>query len=71
MDSPESIAGFSYYVNLALKEKVAPKPNLLESEYYQSYFSAGRIGMIAESRYIYKRFLRVRKLDELVKPMGM
>ena len=63
MDSPESIEGFSFYANLSLKEKVAARPDLMEQEYYQSLFTAGRLGMIADSRYIYKRFLRVRKLD--------
>jgi multiple sugar transport system substrate-binding protein len=63
MDSPEAIEGFKFYTGLSLTEKVAPRPNLLEPELYQSQFASGRIGMIAESRYIYKRFIRVRQLD--------
>jgi multiple sugar transport system substrate-binding protein len=62
MDSPESIEGFTYYTGLSLKEKVAPRPNLLEQDMYQQLFAASRIGMIADSRYAYKRYLRVRKL---------
>ena len=63
MDSPEAIAGFKFYTGLSLTEKVAPRPNLLEQEQYHQLFAAGRMAMIAESRYIYKRFLNVRRLD--------
>ncbi len=63
MDSPEAIGGLSFYANLALKEKVAPIPSMLEQEYYTQYFAAGRIAMVADSRYMYKRFLKTRKLD--------
>jgi multiple sugar transport system substrate-binding protein len=63
MDSPASIEGFKFYADLSLQRRCAPRPNLLESEYYQSMFAAGQLGMIAESRYIYKRFIKVRKLD--------
>ena len=62
MDSPESIEGFEYYADLSLKQKVAPRPNLLEQDMYQQLFAAGRMGMMADSRYAYKRYLRVRKL---------
>jgi multiple sugar transport system substrate-binding protein len=63
MDTPEAIAGFQFYADLCLQEKVAPRPNLLELELYQSLFASGRVAMIADSRYIYKRFLKTRKLD--------
>ncbi|MEA2711795.1 MAG: multiple sugar transport system substrate-binding protein [Phycisphaerales bacterium] len=63
MDSPQAIGGFEFYTGLSLTEKVAPRPNLLEPYLYQALFASGRVGMIAESRYIYKRFLRLRKLD--------
>ncbi|MEO6434729.1 MAG: sugar ABC transporter substrate-binding protein, partial [Tepidisphaeraceae bacterium] len=62
MDSPASIEGFTYYTDLSLKQKVAPRPNLLEQDMYQQLFASSRIGMIADSRYAYKKYLRVRKL---------
>lgn len=63
MDEPAAIAGFKFFTDLCLKEKVAPRPNMLELEAFDSMWAAQRTAMIPNSRYMYKRFLKTRKLD--------
>jgi multiple sugar transport system substrate-binding protein len=63
MDDKKSIAGFEFFVDLALKEHVAPRPNMLELELFDDRFASSRTAMIPNSRYMYKRFLKTRKLD--------
>ena len=63
MDDPRSVAGFKFFADLALEERVAPRPNLLELALFDERFASGQTAMIPNSRYMYKRFLKTRRLD--------
>ena len=56
MDDPKSIEGFKFYVDLSTKYKVSPTTAESAGRDYEELFLAERIAMIADSRYIYKRF---------------
>ena len=62
MDTPESIAGLQFYVDLARKHKVAPLAGQTMGQDFQDFFTSQMTAMIADSRFAYKRFLRKRKL---------
>lgn len=56
MDDPKSIEGLKFYVNLSLKEHVAPNATQNLGQSFQEMFMAQRAAMIADSRYAYKIF---------------
>ena len=56
MDDPKSIGGLEFYVNLSLKEHVAPTATQNLGQSFQEMFMAQRAAMIADSRYAYKIF---------------
>lgn len=56
MDDPKSIRGLEFYVNLSLKENVAPTATQNLGQSFQEMFMAQRAAMIADSRYAYKIF---------------
>jgi len=58
MDSPASIGGLKYYVDLSLTEKVAPTPGESMGQGYEDMFMARNTAMIADSRYSYKRYTK-------------
>jgi multiple sugar transport system substrate-binding protein len=63
MDTPEAINGLQFYVDLARRYGVAPTPIQsaeMEGLRLQEMFGSGRLGIVAESRYQYKKFLRGR-----------
>ena len=63
MDDEKSIAGFTFFADLYLKERVAPRPNMLELSLFDERFASQQTAIIPNSRYMYKRFLKTRKLD--------
>jgi multiple sugar transport system substrate-binding protein len=63
MDDEKSIAGFKFFTDLCLKERVAPRPDLTELEMFDDRFASGVTAIIPNSRYMYKRFLKTRKLS--------
>jgi multiple sugar transport system substrate-binding protein len=62
MDSPEAIEGLEFYVDLSKRHNVAPTPGQAMGQDGQDLFASQLIGMIADSRYAYKRFIRRRAL---------
>jgi multiple sugar transport system substrate-binding protein len=62
MDSPEAIEGLKFYIDLSLKEGVAPTSEQSMGQGFQEQFMARRAAMIADSRFAYKRFLRKKGL---------
>lgn len=56
MDDPKSIEGLKFYVNLSLKEHVAPTSGQNLGQSFEEMFMAQRAAMIADSRYAYKLF---------------
>jgi multiple sugar transport system substrate-binding protein len=63
MDDEKSIAGFKFFADLCLKEHVSPRPDLTELEMFDDRFASGVTAIIPNSRYMYKRFLKTRKLN--------
>ena len=61
MDTPEAIGGLKFYVDLSHRYGVAPIPLMMNADQenvrLQELFISRRCGMIAESRYIYKKFI--------------
>lgn len=74
MDSPASIEGLKFYADLSLTHHVAPTPAQSLGQQFQDLFAAQMAGIIADSRYAYKRFLRKKGLkfawDLLPMPRG-
>lgn len=62
MDTPESVAGLQFYVDLAARHHVAPTAGQSMGQDFQDFFTSQMAAMIADSRFAYKRFLRKRKL---------
>jgi multiple sugar transport system substrate-binding protein len=62
MDSPESIEGLRFYVDLSLRHKVAPTPGQTMGQQQTDLFASQVVAMAAESRYMYKRLMVSRKL---------
>lgn len=62
MDTPAAIEGLKFYIDLSLKEGVAPTPEQSMGQGFQEQFMARRAAMIADSRFAYKRFLRKKGL---------
>jgi multiple sugar transport system substrate-binding protein len=62
MDSPAAVGGLEFYVNLSLKEKVAPTPGQSLGQDFEDMFASQRVAMIADSRFAYKRFVKTRRL---------
>lgn len=62
MNSPESIEGLRFYVDLSRRHKVAPTPGQAMGQEQQDLFASQRVAMIAESRYVYKRLIGTRTL---------
>jgi len=56
MDDPRSIRGMKFYVNLSIKEHVAPTATQTLGQSFEEMFMAERAAMIADSRYAYKVF---------------
>ncbi len=56
MDDPKAIEGLKFYINLSLKEHVAPTSTQNLGQDYEQMFMAQRAAMIADSRYAYKLF---------------
>jgi multiple sugar transport system substrate-binding protein len=60
LDSPAAIEAMEFYIGLSRTQHVAPVPTDtpdIDQEKQQDLFASGRVGMIAESRYVYKKFL--------------
>jgi multiple sugar transport system substrate-binding protein len=61
LDSPpDAVGGLQFYADLSVRHHVAPmmaQPPDAENVRLQSLFATGVVGMMAESRYRYKRFL--------------
>jgi multiple sugar transport system substrate-binding protein len=62
MDSPESVEGLRFYVDLSRRHKVAPTPGQMMGQDQSDLFASQTVAMIAESRYIYKRLIGTRTL---------
>ena len=62
MDQEKSIEGFRFFTDLYLKQRVAPRPDLIEPELFDDRFASGITAIIPNSRYMYKRYLKTRKL---------
>lgn len=62
MDTPDSIGGLKFYVDLSREQHVAPTPGQTLGQDFQDMFASQRAGIIADSRFAYKRFLRKRRL---------
>jgi multiple sugar transport system substrate-binding protein len=62
MDTPAAIGGMRFYVDLSLKEKVAPTPGQSLGQDFEDMFASQRVAMIADSRFAYKRFVKSRRL---------
>lgn len=62
MDTSEAIGGLQFYVDLSLKDKVAPTPGQSLGQDFEDMFASQRVAMIADSRFAYKRFVSKRKL---------
>jgi multiple sugar transport system substrate-binding protein len=58
MDSPESIEGLRWYLDLVTKEHVSPRVDERMGQSAEDLFAAQRIAMQADSRYGYKRMRR-------------
>ena len=56
MDDPKAIQGLEFYVNLSVKDHVAPTSTQTLGQSFQEMFMAERAAMIADSRYAYKVF---------------
>ena len=66
LDSPAAIEAMEFYVGLSRTRHIAPAPTAtpdIDQVKQQEMFVSGRVGMIAESRYVYKKFLRNGTLD--------
>jgi multiple sugar transport system substrate-binding protein len=57
MDTPESIGGLRFYVDLSRTEKVSPLPSDSMGQGDEDMFVARNAAIIADSRYAYKKFL--------------
>lgn len=62
MDSPESVEGLRFYVDLSRRHKVAPTPGQMMGQEQAELFASRAVAMIAESRYVYKRLIATRKM---------
>lgn len=62
MDSPESIEGLRFYVDLSCREKVAPTPGQTMGQEQTDLFASQVVAMTADSRYMYKRLIGSRRL---------
>lgn len=62
MDTPEAIGGMQFYVDLSLKHRVAPTQGQTMGQDFEDMFASQTVGMIADSRFAYKRFLKLRGL---------
>jgi multiple sugar transport system substrate-binding protein len=74
LDSPQAIEGLKFYVDLSQVHHVAPLPSGppdIDQVRQQERFISGQLGMIAESRYIYKKFLRGKGLDFAIDAVPM
>jgi multiple sugar transport system substrate-binding protein len=63
MDDEKSIEGFKFFADLYLKQHVSPRPDLIEPELFDDRFASGLTAIIPNSRYMYKRFVKTRKLS--------
>ena len=68
MDEPKSIEGLRFYVNLSVKEHVAPTATQTLQGFEQMFMSE-RAAMIADSRYAYKSFAKGMNFKWDVAPM--
>jgi len=57
MDSPASIEGMQFFADLSLRHRVSPMPGEHMGRTAQELFMGSQLGLIAESRYVYKKFL--------------
>jgi multiple sugar transport system substrate-binding protein len=60
MDSPEAIGGLGWYIDLLRKYNVAPTPAMspeMEGQRLLELFASSRVGVMADSRYQYKKYL--------------
>ncbi|HEV2293484.1 MAG TPA: sugar ABC transporter substrate-binding protein [Tepidisphaeraceae bacterium] len=57
MDTPASIGGMQFFADLSLKHHVSPIPGENLGQNGQDLFATRRLGLIAESRYVYKKFM--------------
>jgi multiple sugar transport system substrate-binding protein len=62
LDSPASVEGLRYYVDLSLTHKVAPTPAQSLGQDFEDLFTSQMAAIIPDSRFAYKRFLRKRGL---------
>jgi multiple sugar transport system substrate-binding protein len=62
MDSPESIEGLRFYVDLSCRHNVAPTPGQTMGQAQTDLFASQFVAMVADSRYMYKRLIGTRKL---------
>jgi multiple sugar transport system substrate-binding protein len=61
MDTPESIGGLEFFANLSLKHHVSPRPGENLGQNGQDLFASRRLGMIPDSRYVYKKYVTSAK----------
>ena len=61
MDRPESIGGMEFFANLSIKHHVSPRPGENLGQNGQELFATGRLGLIPDSRYVYKKFVTSAK----------
>ncbi len=61
MDTPESIGGMQFFADLSIKHHVSPRPGENFGQNGQDLFSTGRLGLIPDARYVYKKFVTSAK----------
>lgn len=62
LDSPASIEGLRFYVDLSRTHHVAPTPDQSMGQSFEEMFVSRNAAMIADSRYAYKLFLKGKGL---------
>lgn len=62
MDDPAAIEGMRFYVGLSQQDRVAPRAADAMGQDFEDMFASQRAAIIPDSRYVYKRFLKKRKL---------
>jgi multiple sugar transport system substrate-binding protein len=74
MDTPQAIDAMKFYVGLSRLRHVAPEATAtpdIDQVKQQEMFVSGQLGMIAESRYVYKKFLRGNVAKFPIEAAGM
>lgn len=69
LDQPDAIGGLQFYVNLSVKEHVAPTSTQNLGQSFEDMFKSERAAMIADSRYAYKFFAKGMTFKWDVAPM--